>query len=234
MSDFLSAFDEIPWHLPDGVESALEPTHLFLQGEGGVPLGLQVMVAVATKRPKATDIRKVWKKRLDGAGFPLMLVVTYLKGGETVAAVCGPAGESPKLVFDVDLGQVERVCAAALRRPPQPEPPPKRQLTDPVSPARAFKKALEAGLVTHDRRRSEILQPKWGNVKGRRRLRVWAIPVTRIWPIRGKDCRSTPELASRLARNHSQTEILESVKRRTQIKALNAQPKSLSTHSPRP
>ena len=117
---------------------------------------------------------------------------------------------------------------------PQPEPPPKRQLTDPVSPARAFKKALEAGLVTHDRRRSEILQPKWGNVKGRRRLRVWAIPVTRIWPIRGKDCRSTPELASRLARNHSQTEILESVKRRTQIKALNAQPKSLSTHSPRP
>ena len=117
MDNFLLAFEERLWHLPEGVKSALDPTTLFIQGEGAVPLGLQVAVAEASKRPKADDIRAVWKKRLDGAGFPLMLVVAYPKGGVTVVAVCGPAGESPKLVFDVDPDQVERVCAAALRRP---------------------------------------------------------------------------------------------------------------------
>ena len=96
MDNFLLAFEERLWHLPEGVKSALDPTTLFIQGEGAVPLGLQVAVAEASKRPKADDIRAVWKKRLDGAGFPLMLVVAYPKGGVTVVAVCGPAGESPR------------------------------------------------------------------------------------------------------------------------------------------
>ena len=38
---------------------------------------------------------------------------------------------------------------------PQPEPPPRRSLGEPVSPERAMQRALEAGLATHDLRLKE-------------------------------------------------------------------------------
>ena len=100
--------------IPTGVRSTLRPIYLFDQG---VQLGLQVAVARSEGRPKADDIRTVWRRRVDGAGFPLLLVAIYEKGGVEVAAVCGPVGDDPKLTFDGRVDQIERICAAALRRP---------------------------------------------------------------------------------------------------------------------
>ena len=113
--EFVPNSEGLGWDLPEGCgDSAVSPDLLYLQD---AQLGLQVAVGDAPSKPKAEDIRKVWRRREDGKGFPLMLVVRYPKAGVTTCAVCGPTGEQPKLDFDLDPQAVARVCNIALKRP---------------------------------------------------------------------------------------------------------------------
>ena len=112
--DFLSEYEDfecLPWD-PDS--KAFEGVGRF-QGNGN--LGLQVCVAKCDSRPSVAELRKVWKAREGGKGFPLLLIVFYESVGLETAAVCGPEGDNPPVNYDVNPDVVERWCAAALKKP---------------------------------------------------------------------------------------------------------------------
>jgi len=77
---------------------------------GGGASGLEVLVATHPRAPSAQDLRTAWKARHGGRAAPLLLVVLYGKK----AALCGPAGDEPPTRFDLDPGQVDRICREAL------------------------------------------------------------------------------------------------------------------------
>ncbi len=77
-------------------------------------------MALATSesgRPKADDVRRMWKARQGGRPSPVLLVVDYRVGGSTKVTICGPAGDSPPLYPDLERSQVERLAATALAEP---------------------------------------------------------------------------------------------------------------------
>ena len=78
---------------------------------------LTVGYATAERRPRAEDVRKLWKARHGNVPNPLLLVVAYPDGEEWKAAICGPAGDEPPVESGLDLGQVERLADAALNEP---------------------------------------------------------------------------------------------------------------------
>lgn len=92
----------------------MAPDLLFL-GRGDH--ALEVATARARTRPTATVVRGLWHRRHRNRPSPVVLVVAYPHEGIHRASVCGPVGEQPPVVGDVELAQVERLCAAALDEP---------------------------------------------------------------------------------------------------------------------
>lgn len=74
---------------------------------------LEVLYSKHSQPPSQTQLRSAWKQRQDRRGIPLIVVVLY---GEK-AHVCGPSGEDPTVLLDLDPGQVERLCVEALEQP---------------------------------------------------------------------------------------------------------------------
>lgn len=113
--DFLADVDaeEITWTRPAGAPVALTPVRVTL-GRGADPL--EVAFATAGTAPKMDDVRRLWSLRWNRRATPVLLVVAHQADGGWVATVCGP-GENPAAVAGLDLGQVERICAAALVEP---------------------------------------------------------------------------------------------------------------------
>jgi len=104
-----------PLELPAGSPPEFKPLGYFLGPEGAA--GLQVVLAEASRRPSTPHVRNLWKRRHGGAAVPLLLVVAYPLGADSRVAICGPTGDPPTLVFDLDPSTVERVAAAALDEP---------------------------------------------------------------------------------------------------------------------
>lgn len=114
--DFLATADarEIPWPKPAGCPTALASDRVHV----GVNT-LEVAVAATTsgqEPPKISDVRTLYRLRWNRRATPVLLVVAYQAGQAWKATVCGP-GEDPTPITDLDLSQVERVCAAALAEP---------------------------------------------------------------------------------------------------------------------
>lgn len=112
--DFLAEHGEPrPWSVEAdrAGEQVLAPQWLFL-GEG--EHALEVATARADHRPRQDELRDLWRRRWRRRPNPVVLVALYPVAGATRAAVAGPVGEEPPVLRDVDAGQVERVCAAAL------------------------------------------------------------------------------------------------------------------------
>jgi hypothetical protein len=111
---FLVDRDSRTWTAPAGVPKSLTPNNFFL-GHGDH--ALEVALATSEGQPKADDVRSLWRARQGRRPSPLLLVVRH--GGESVdrVSVCGPVGESPPLLPDLEMSQVERLCAAALDEP---------------------------------------------------------------------------------------------------------------------
>ena len=102
------------WEAPKGTPRGLRPAGLYL-GQGSN--ALEVAVARAKERPTAGEVKALWEKRHGKRASPLLCVVLYPREGIWQAAVCGPAGTDPRVVRDLELNQVERVCRAALEEP---------------------------------------------------------------------------------------------------------------------
>lgn len=106
------------WTLSEGDAAGevpvMAPDLLFL-GRGDH--ALEVATARARTRPTATMVRGLWHRRHRNRPSPVVLVVAYPHEGIHRASVCGPVGEQPPVVGDVELAQVERLCAAALDEP---------------------------------------------------------------------------------------------------------------------
>lgn len=102
------------WSLPDGVSAAFAPSSYWL---GTGDSAVEVAVVESSTRPSPPDIRTLWKRRQGGTPSPLLLVVLYANVAQYQAAICGPNGDPPTLVRDLDPANVERIAQAALAEP---------------------------------------------------------------------------------------------------------------------
>lgn len=102
------------WELPKGAPARFQTEGLFL-GQGSNPL--EIAVAISEERPAAGEVKALWEKRHGRRASPLLCVVLYRRNDIWRAAVCGPAGNDPRVILELDLGQTERVCSAALEEP---------------------------------------------------------------------------------------------------------------------
>ena len=114
--EFLESFDAAPSPVP-------QPDHysgaigMQWRWSGPGQLGLEIVQGTAPSRPSVADMRELWRGREARRGVPLVLVVLYDKGGQSVAATCGPTGDNPVVRHDLDPATVERLCLSALRQP---------------------------------------------------------------------------------------------------------------------
>jgi hypothetical protein len=103
-----------PWQLPEGVSDKFEPGELYL-GNGTNPL--EVAIGSTRAQPTLGEVRSLWERRRNKRASPVLCVILYQRNGVRRACVCGPAGDDPRVVFGLDLGQTARLCAAALAEP---------------------------------------------------------------------------------------------------------------------
>lgn len=114
VDDFLADLDPRRWTPQPGGASAIAPKVFFL---GSGDHALEVALATSAHRPAADEARALWKLRQGGRPSPLLLIVGYESHAGPRVAVCGPVGEHPPFVADLDPAQVERLAGAALAEP---------------------------------------------------------------------------------------------------------------------
>src|SRR4051794_22970210 len=109
--------DRIPrdWSTPKGAPREAEPAGAWSGRDPRYPL--EVALATAERRPRAEDVRKLWKARHGNVPNPLLVVVAYPEGDDWNASICGPIGDEPPVEGDLEIGQVERLADAALNEP---------------------------------------------------------------------------------------------------------------------
>ena len=83
----------------------------FYQGNG--PSALEIVVTDHGERPTKEYLQKTYSDRRSGRVNPILVVALY----DDHAGLCGPSGEEPRVRREVDRGQAERVCDAALEKP---------------------------------------------------------------------------------------------------------------------
>jgi len=114
VDDFLVDRDPRQWSTPKGAPADLAPGVFFL---GAGNHALEAALATSRHRPKADDVRTLWRLRQGRRPSPLLLIVGY-EGPEGLRlTVYGPVGENPPLVPDLEPSQVERLAGAALAEP---------------------------------------------------------------------------------------------------------------------
>lgn len=113
LTPFLESFDLRPW----ASSKARAPKFRgYALGQGGAAT-LQILIGDWPALPRQEDLRSIWKERNAGKPFPLLVVALYPGQRGPLAALCGTTGEDPPAYLDLDPGQVERLCEAALQEP---------------------------------------------------------------------------------------------------------------------
>ena len=106
--EFLPEFKSRSWSVKP--QYGLVPLSLFIgQGKNA----LEVAVSQAFLAPNRSTLLDVWKTRKAGRAAPLILVVLHT----SKASIVGATGEQPPVYFDMDTGQVERLCREVLNQP---------------------------------------------------------------------------------------------------------------------
>jgi hypothetical protein len=102
--------DRVPRPMTLASGPGLTPSALHI-GHG--QNAFEVAVLTASRKPTASALQAAWKTRRGGRASPVLLIALY----SDKAALCGPAGEDPPVRYDIDQGQAERLCRAALDQP---------------------------------------------------------------------------------------------------------------------
>ena len=125
---FLAERDPDGWSPPEGFPAGLAASGAFFQRHAGrvVSHGLEVVLASAERRPQAQQVRDAYLKRRAGRASPVLLLVGYRGSAPprdpgpglsapvpTRLAACGPVGDSPAVLWDLDIGEVERARVSA-------------------------------------------------------------------------------------------------------------------------
>ncbi|MDB9279984.1 hypothetical protein PN416_06365 [Halorubrum ezzemoulense] len=105
-SGFLQSRSGRPWSY-DRTDAEFE----FYQGEGSS--ALEIVVVDHGERPNKDFLQRTYSDRRGGRVNPILVVAIY----DDKVGLCGPSGEDPPVFRDVDRGQAERVCDAALKKP---------------------------------------------------------------------------------------------------------------------
>jgi hypothetical protein len=106
--DFSLDADGLPW---ESERTDADCTVYLGQGSGS---RLEVAVTESDSRPTKEFLQDTYTDRRDGRVSPVLIVAQY-DGGKV--GLCGPSGEEPMVFRDVDAGQAQRVCEAALDKP---------------------------------------------------------------------------------------------------------------------
>ncbi|EJN59702.1 hypothetical protein HSB1_18600 [Halogranum salarium B-1] len=106
LSSFLKSRTGRPWNYDRGGND-----FEYYQGQGASQL--EVAVVDHGERPTKEFLRKTYSDRRGNRANPILIVAIY----EEKVGLCGPSGEEPPIYRDVDRGQAERVCDAALDKP---------------------------------------------------------------------------------------------------------------------
>lgn len=114
-AEFLPDYEHaIRWSATGASPEGLRTDLVFI---GSGEHALEIALAHSSTRPRADDVRRLWKARQGGRPSPVLVVVTYPDHQVERVTICGPVGESPPVVPALEVSQVERLCAAALREP---------------------------------------------------------------------------------------------------------------------
>jgi hypothetical protein len=105
-SSFLNSRSGRPWNYDRGGND-----FEYYQGKGASQL--EIAVTDHGEHPTKEFLRKTYSDRRGNRANPILIVALY---GDKVG-LCGPSGEDPPIYRDVDRGQAERVCDAALDKP---------------------------------------------------------------------------------------------------------------------
>ena len=106
VSGFLDSHTGRPWNY-DQKQGEFE----YYQGTGAS--AIEIVVVDHGSRPTKQFLQQVYSDRRSRRVNPILVVALY---GDDVG-MCGPSGEDPPVFRDVDYGQAERVCDAALSKP---------------------------------------------------------------------------------------------------------------------
>ena len=111
--EFLIDREPRTWSAPGGLPATLIPERMFTQD---APNGLEVVLARASRRPTAVDLRKAWDKRKAGRASPVLLIVSYPTLEGRRVSIYGPVGDQPAH-HDLEVSQAERMADVALGEP---------------------------------------------------------------------------------------------------------------------
>ena len=112
--EFLAGLPTAPWSVPSEFPKSLKPIGCFAQQVGS---GLEVVVAAARSRPRASDMRKAHSVRRAGRASPVLVVALHPGSVGTSVSMCGPAGDAPPVWNDLDPSQAECIVRLALQEP---------------------------------------------------------------------------------------------------------------------
>ena len=147
-----------PLILPEGAPSGFAAVEYYLGREQSP---LEVAVVRAEARPSASAVLTLWKRRHGNRPSPLLLVILHQAAGGLIATLCGPQGDAPTIVRDLDLGHAERLARSALAEPNRHAAI--RFLTDALGNIEADLPGLrnEGLLATHELKSGVVAREDW-------------------------------------------------------------------------
>lgn len=105
-----------PWKVEEKKAPPFRPLMYFM-GEGASPLEVAYAENPNPGKPRVSDVRDLWIQRQAYKPSPLLLIILYREDGEPRAAACGPIGENPPVLTNLDPHQATRLADAALGQP---------------------------------------------------------------------------------------------------------------------
>jgi hypothetical protein len=118
VGSFLEHFSSFParvtWAGPKAAVNRITPS-VVLIGSGDA--ALEFAIGTAMSRPRADDLRQLWKTRLSGRPCPLVLAVEYPHETVSAIAIYGPTPDDAQVLFDLEPSQIARLALCALKEP---------------------------------------------------------------------------------------------------------------------